>query len=282
VTDLQPATSERLASFYAAMTSLERILASLQRQDVDLDELTARDLYRRDLDCQNLGASGMLEVIAAEVAASAEPVRHDRLLDVGCGLGGPGRFLVDRYGCVVTGIDLLPARVELARELTRRVRLGSSLSYLVADVTGLPFADGVFAQAWMLDVGVHVRGKAAMFGQIARVLRPDGLLVMHDQMGPLGRAMRPLTRSAPYVAPSLTSIIRTIEAAGLRLVGWRDTTARIVDYFSVIRDRYGPLEVGPDENMSPWRKWVRVTTAAYLTALTDGGGRTGLMLAQRR
>lgn len=43
----------------------------------------------------------------------------DTVLDVGCGIGGPGRFLVERFGCAVTGVDL-QARVDVAAEFTRR------------------------------------------------------------------------------------------------------------------------------------------------------------------
>ena len=35
------------------------------------------------------------------------------VLDIGCGLGGPARFSVNRYGCKVRGIDLTEAFVEV-------------------------------------------------------------------------------------------------------------------------------------------------------------------------
>ena len=272
----------QLTSFYGEVTSLERVMGFLQRNDVDLEHLQARDLYEHDLDCQNLGAFGMLELIAATVAERTAPQPDDHVLDVGCGMGGPGRFLVDRFGCSVTGIDLLPLRIESAEELTRRTGLTHRISYQVADATALPFEDAAFAQAWMLDVGIHVHDKAAMFGEIARVLRPGGLLVMHDQMGPLPKAMTPVTRQAPYRAPTLPQLIRYVEAAGLRLLTWQDTTHRIVAYFDQVKTRYGPLEPGPDEEARPWRRWIRITTNAYLTTLDELGGRTGIVIAQRR
>src|SRR5262249_25110234 len=42
------------------------------------------------------------------------------LLDLGCGLGGPARFLAATYGCQVTGIDLSQPFIEAARMLTER------------------------------------------------------------------------------------------------------------------------------------------------------------------
>jgi SAM-dependent methyltransferase len=83
------------------------------------------------------------------------------------------------------------------RELTKHTPLAEHISYRVASATDLPFEDGAFAQVWMLDVGIHRRDKSALFGEIGRVLRPAGLLVMHDQMGPLPKAMAPATRNAP-------------------------------------------------------------------------------------
>src|SRR5215204_5953714 len=146
-----------LTSLYGEMTSLDRVRKALARDGVDAEHLHARDLYERDLDCQNLGGFGMLQVIAATVAERAAPQPGEHLLDVGCGMGGPGRFLADRYGCTVTGIDVLPLRVESAEELTRHTELAERISYRVASATDLPFEDGAFAQVWMLDVGIHVR-----------------------------------------------------------------------------------------------------------------------------
>jgi cyclopropane fatty-acyl-phospholipid synthase-like methyltransferase len=43
-----------------------------------------------------------------------------RVLDVGCGIGGPARYLAHSYGCRVDGIDLTPELVEAGRVLTSR------------------------------------------------------------------------------------------------------------------------------------------------------------------
>jgi hypothetical protein len=40
-------------------------------------------------------------------------------------VGGPGRFLADRYRCLVTGIDVLPERVKVADALTKLTGLGA-------------------------------------------------------------------------------------------------------------------------------------------------------------
>src|SRR5207244_969472 len=129
----------------------------------------ASDLYTRDLDCHNLGMHAMLDVLAGIVAEHRAPGPDDHVLDLGCGMGGPGRFLVDRFGCAVVGVDLLDERVTLARALTDMCGMADRISYRVADATELPFDDGSFSYVWMLDVSMHIRDKDTLFGEIARV-----------------------------------------------------------------------------------------------------------------
>lgn len=274
----------RLARLYGQMTSLDAIMAALSSAGVEGDLLQARDIYTRDLDCQNLGAHRLLELEAELAAEHGAPGPHDLLLDIGCGLGGPGRFLVDRFGCSVVGIDVVPARIEIARALSDRTGLAGRISYRVADATDLPFEDGAFAQVWMLDVGIHVRDKRALFAGIARVLEPGGLLVMHDQTAPIPKAMLPVTRRAPYIAPSLPQLVRYVEGAGLRMQAWHDTTGRVTEFFLERRaasyDR--PLEPSLDAPARRRHERMRALVDGYIETLANLDGRTGVMIARKR
>jgi SAM-dependent methyltransferase len=279
-------TSDRgtagLTMFYGEMTSLDRVLAALTAEGVDIDRLRASDLYERDLDCQNLGAYEMLDVIATAVAGHTPPKPTDTVLDVGCGMGGPGRFLADRFGCTVLGTDLLALRVEVADALTARTGLADRVSYRVGDATRLPVDDGAVAQVWMLDVGIHVRDKHALFAELARALRPGGLLVMHDQTGPLPTAMRRVTRGMPFIAPSLPQLIRLVEGAGLRTVSWQDSSAQVAAHFVQIKARFEQRAArsGRTKRSRSYDRFVAIADA-YLATLTELGGRTGFLIAER-
>jgi SAM-dependent methyltransferase len=270
-----------LTDLYGEMTSIDRIVRALTADGVDVEHLEAHDLYERDLDCQNLGAYQMLEVIATAVAEHRVPESTDTVLDVGCGMGGPGRFLADRFGCSVLGVDLLALRVEAARALTDRTGLADRVTYRVADATHLPVADGVVAQLWMLDVGIHVRDKKALFAEVARALRPGGHFVMHDQTGPLPPAMRPVTRMAPFIAPALPQLIRYVEGAGLRVLRWQDTSTRVVEYFRPIKLRLEQQAARTEDRERQRRnEWFAAVADAYITTLTEHGGRTGILIAE--
>src|SRR5262250_2027659 len=96
----------RLDSFYAELTSVDAILRALARDRQEEGTVTAADLYTRSLDCQNHGGFALLERHVALVAEYTALREGQRVLDAGCGLGGPGRYLADRFGCAVTGIDM--------------------------------------------------------------------------------------------------------------------------------------------------------------------------------
>ena len=93
-----------------------------------------------------------------------------RLLDAGCGTGGMVGHLADRGRAV--GVDLSAEAVRLARARGAAVARGELLA--------LPFADGTFDCVTSFDVVYHrwVRDDAAAVREMARVLRPGGLLLV--------------------------------------------------------------------------------------------------------
>jgi ubiquinone/menaquinone biosynthesis C-methylase UbiE len=272
--------ARRLTAFYGATgISVETILGALEAEGIDTAHVQASDLYERSLDCQNHGGFAMLPTLADAASEYGQVGPEDSVLDIGCGIGGPGRFLADRLGCSVLGIDLLAPRLEVARALTKLTGLGERLSYRVADATRLPMGGEAFAQAWMLDAGIHVRDKRALFGELARVLRPGGLMVMHDQMGPIPKAMAPMTRRVPYVAPSLPQLLRYVESSGLRVLTWRDTTPSVLEFFERMQTglRGIPSPAGEASDLGWWREAVD----GYVETLGHLGGRTGVLVARR-
>ena len=74
-----------------------------------------------------------------ELARAVALTPSDRVLDVGCGLGGASRYLASAFGCQVVGIDLTPDYVETARLLAVRFGLDHRVRYECADALALPF-----------------------------------------------------------------------------------------------------------------------------------------------
>ena len=102
-----------------------------------------------------------------------------RILEVGCGLGDDAAALAGRVapGGSVLAIDGSQAMVDAAR---RRHGDVAGLTFEVADATQLPYQDASFDGCRIDRVLQHIADPAAAIGEMARVLRPGGVLVAFD------------------------------------------------------------------------------------------------------
>ena len=111
--------------------------------------------------------------------ASSLPVTDEvRLLDVGCGRGGPAIHLADRFGFRVTGVDLVPHNVRRATENAREQAV--EIEWVVGDATQLPFATGSFTACTAVDALVYLSERERALATVADVLEPEGLLALSD------------------------------------------------------------------------------------------------------
>lgn len=148
--------------------SAQIILAKLKAARGSLDGLRPEELYPHDQD--HYGGIAANDVLAKYARIGA----GTKVVDFCAGLGGPARYLAYRYGALVTGIELTPARVAGAAELTRRVGLDDRVQVVEGNVMNvqLPSAsqDAVVSQEALL----HVPDLARALAEAYRLLRPGG------------------------------------------------------------------------------------------------------------
>lgn len=136
------------------------------------------------------------------------PVRStDRLLEVGCGEGGNLQLLQSMLQARQTRPQARPrgaVGVDFSREkvvwATRRV---SGARFLCADATCLPFRTGSFDVVLCRDVLHHVVEKGKVIGEILRVCRPQGRIVIVE---PNGRS--PIMRLLGWLVPAERDLVR--------------------------------------------------------------------------
>lgn len=161
---------------YSSADLEEVVTAALRAAGVDVDALRIEDLA--GLDQLHAGFGPAAEHLLESLGLSPGIT----LLDAGCGVGGPARMAAAQHGCRVTGIDLSPDFVDLARSLTERLGLTSMVTFDVGSATDLPYADGSFARAMLNHVGMNIADKARLFAEVRRVLESGGTFAVYEQM----------------------------------------------------------------------------------------------------
>ena len=216
--------SPSAAQHYARAGDLTgRILSALTAAGKDLEALGAEDLSPYD-QFHSRGSQA-----TAELARLLDPQPGERLLELGCGIGGPARWLAREHGCEVVGVDFTETFCRTARDLSQRVRLDRQTRFACADALQLPFADAQFDLVWSQHVAMNIADKARLYRELTRVLKPGGRFGLYDIMaGPAGDPYFPVpwASSAEWshlIAPE--EVREAILASGLRQRHWRDLTA---------------------------------------------------------
>jgi ubiquinone/menaquinone biosynthesis C-methylase UbiE len=139
----------------------------------------------------------------------------DHILDIGSGIGGPARYFASRFGCRVTGIDLTSEFCDVARHLTRLLKLEERVNFELGDALVMPFADASFDGAYSMNVSMNVADKSTFYREINRVLKPGGWLLLSEvAKGDGGEPNYP----TPWAASARASFLSTPEETRRGLV----------------------------------------------------------------
>lgn len=116
---------------------------------------------------------------AARFVAGLIPAAGVPVLDVGTGKGLFALALADRCDRVVS-VDPDGDEQAVAALLARESGLDDRLALVRADAAHLPHPDAVFAAAVSMDVLHHLTEPRPILREMARVLRPGGLMLLAD------------------------------------------------------------------------------------------------------
>jgi ubiquinone/menaquinone biosynthesis C-methylase UbiE len=142
-------------------------------------------------------------------------VRHfakgrDPVLDLGCG-DGLFTHLVARKGLTATGLDPESTAIEQAREQCSGQRYpGASPSFAQGSAEEMPYADATFRVVFMLDVIEHLPNPVRVLREAARVLQPQGHLLITTPAWQYGAWSDPVYHVDEYSAEEL---VRQVAAA---------------------------------------------------------------------
>lgn len=97
-----------------------------------------------------------------------------RVLDVGCGVGGPAREIARFSGVNITGITLNAYQVGLANKITQKTELANSVHFVQGDFMKLSemFGENSFDAVYAIEATVHAPTWEGIYGEIKKVLKP--------------------------------------------------------------------------------------------------------------
>ncbi|PON79129.1 S-adenosyl-L-methionine-dependent methyltransferase [Trema orientale] len=101
-----------------------------------------------------------------------------KVLDVGCGIGGGDFCMAENFGVEVVGIDLSINMITLALE--RAIGLKCSVEFEVADCTKKQDPDNSFDVIYSRHTILHIQDKPALFRSFYKWLRPGGKVLISD------------------------------------------------------------------------------------------------------
>ena len=224
-------TNIKIREHYSATGLTDRIKAALATITPESQALTVAQLAPLD----QFHTRGILAT--GELAAAARLDPSMRVLDLGCGLGGPARYLAATFGCKVTGIDLTPSFIDAATYLTARCGLSDRVTFQVGDALNLRFDDASFEAVFLQHVAMNVEDRATLYAGVRRTLAPGGRLAIYDVVLRDGDVVYPAPWARDASASFLLSESQTrtaLEEAGYKVVLWRDDTQVARDWFKTV------------------------------------------------
>jgi len=181
-----------------------------------------RDVYGRDFGQHSWVTVEELEHHIDTLALAPT----SRLLDFGCGPGGPLTFVIERAACFGLGIDVSRPALASARVRITAAGLGERITVVETEAgEPLPAADASIDAAMALDVILHVPDRIAVFREIARVLKPGGRYLFTDAgvlTGPV--SVGELMLRAPHGPTQVVPV--GVNECLLAQAGFRDITCR--------------------------------------------------------
>jgi SAM-dependent methyltransferase len=157
---------DRYTSAYSDLSTPSNLTLAIRKEE-----------YGEDIGQHSWVTKGELDNFIRELRLSPD----SKILDIGCGAGGPARYIAKLTGCQITGIDVNQDGIDVGRKLASQEGLAEKVTLMQVDAAqGLPFPEGSFDVVLSFETVIHIKNRDSLFAEIARVLLPGGDFLFTD------------------------------------------------------------------------------------------------------
>ncbi len=170
---------------------------------------------------------------------------NERVIDIGCGMGGSSILLAKKFQCQVTGVTISPVQRRWAQWAARWSQAGNQTQFLRADAEEIAFDQGSADVVWSIECTEHLFDKPRFFKKCKDWLRPGGRIAIcawlcgDDESDPnTQRLVHEVCEG--FLCPSLgtqADYRRWFTEAGLEMVTTEIWTDRVLQTWEICRDR---------------------------------------------
>lgn len=114
------------------------------------------------------------------LANKLELKNSDKVLDAGCGRGTTSCYLAKRYGCHMTGIDIVDFELKMAKKRAEQLNLKEKINFYLKDYSSTKFPDNHFDKVFTLETLVHSPDFKKTLKEFYRVLKHKGRLALFE------------------------------------------------------------------------------------------------------
>jgi len=169
------------------------------------------------------------------LASKLQLNESSRVLDIGCGIGGPMRAIARFSGAEVTCINNCDYQIKVGNRYNEKWGMQKKCIYYQADFMNLPVPDNSFDAAYQIEATCHAPDKAACFKRMFNALKPGGLFsgyewVVTDKYSSENKEHVAIREGIEVgnglpVIPHYSVVVDALKKAGFEIVQHFDTHA---------------------------------------------------------
>jgi ubiquinone/menaquinone biosynthesis C-methylase UbiE len=175
-----------------------------------LEVFRDRTLAYRKLGYDRFGAAGLVAEMAGPIQGPA--------LDIGTGKAVMASTLAATCAVDVVTVDVVDADRELAELVTFEAGVRERVGFVRADAAHMPFADGYFGCAVMMDALHHMSDATSVLREMARVVATNKVIVLADFTEEGFRVLEAVLGTHPRSGFTIDRAVEHAARAGLKCV----------------------------------------------------------------